>query len=192
MVDLFKSPRRRQCQPQLVAFSLATDKLSQRYKFPDNVLSEGSILTTVAIDVRDTNNRCSDTFAYVADVTGFSIIVYDVRNNKSWRVQSNTMYPWPPYGVFKTNNVEFDLMDGIIGLAVGPMKNGDRDLYYHAFASVKESWVPTSVLKNESIYSSGFNTAPREFKMSEGERSSQTAPQAFDKKGKLKMQEERL
>lgn len=187
MVDLFKSPRRRQCQPQLLAFSLSSDKLSQRYRFPDNVLSEGSILATVAIDVRDQNNRCSDTFAYVADVTGFSVVVYDVKNDKSWRVQSNTMYPYPPQGVFQTNNAEFDLMDGILGLALGPLKNGDRDLYYHAFASVKESWVPTSVLKNESIYSTGFNTAPREFKTSEGVRSSQAAPEAFDKNGKPEM-----
>lgn len=81
------------------------------------------------------------------------------------------------------NNVEFDLMDGILGVALGPSQNGKRMLYYHSFASVRESWVSTSVLKNESIYSTGFNTAPREFKASEEARPSQAAPQAFDKHG---------
>lgn len=69
-------------------------------------------MATIAVDVRD---RCDETFVYVADVTGFSILVVDTSRGKSWRVQSNTMFPYPPYGLFKTNGVEFDLMDGVLG-----------------------------------------------------------------------------
>lgn len=73
----------------------------------------------------------------------------------------------------------------VAGLALGPLHNGDRTLYYHSFASLRESWVLTSVLRNESVYSSGFNTAPREFKSSVEARASQAASEAFDSNGEV-------
>lgn len=73
------------------------------------------MLTNVAVDVRNTQNECRDTFAYVSDTMGFAILVFDAQKNKSWKVVGNSFYPYPPYGLFQTNNVEFNLMDGILG-----------------------------------------------------------------------------
>lgn len=129
-------------------FSLRDNKLITLYKFPEHQYKdEDSLFVTVAIDVRDTTNNCKDTFAYIADVTGFALIVYDFRNSRSWRINNNLFYPYPPYGTFNIKGDTFDLMDGILGLALGPIQNGDRILYFHSLASRVESWVPTSIIR---------------------------------------------
>lgn len=93
------------------------------------------------------------------------------------------MYPYPPYGVFTANNAEFDLMDGILGMALAPMKRGDRTLYYHSLASVRESWVSASVLRNERNFEDGENKVPRQFQTSDEARKSQSIAEAFDRNG---------
>lgn len=46
----------------------------------------------------------------------------------------------------------FDLMDGILGMALSPYVIGnDRILYFHALASATENVVRTSVLRNDSF-----------------------------------------
>ncbi|KAL0278636.1 UNVERIFIED_CONTAM: hypothetical protein PYX00_000403 [Menopon gallinae] len=169
MVNLSASGRR-QCQPQLVVFNLQNDKLSGRHKFSDSLLKEESILANLAVDLRSDN--CQDAFAYIADVTSYALIVFDAKNDKAWQVKSNTMYPYPPYGVFRANNAEFDLMDGILGMALAP-------------ASVRESWVPVSALRNERNFDQGENKIPRQFQTSDEARKSQSIAEAFDKNGIL-------
>lgn len=34
---------------------------------------------------------------------------------------------------------------------IGPVLNEDRLLYFHSLASLRESWVPTSVLRNQEL-----------------------------------------
>ena len=95
---------------------------------------------------------------------------------RSWRVLSNLFYPYPLNGNFKVNGVEFDLMDGVFGLAVGPVLNGDRKLFFHSLASVRESWVSTRVLRNESHFAEEPDpTVSRLFHVSEPRRTSQSA-----------------
>lgn len=59
---------------------------------------------------------------YIADVTGFGIIVYDYKANRSWRAesQSNNLRPIIPYGNFTIAGEKFELADGVFGLAVSP------------------------------------------------------------------------
>lgn len=57
------------------------------------------------VDVRDPQEGCRDTFVYIADVTGYGIIVYDMLNNKSWRVENKLTYPFPPFGTFHIQGI---------------------------------------------------------------------------------------
>lgn len=57
--------------------------------------------------------------AYIADVNECHLYVYDFANDRSWSVTNNLFYPYPFYGDFHINGVDFDLMDGIFGLALG-------------------------------------------------------------------------
>jgi hypothetical protein len=184
VVNIF-SNRTRICQPQLLIFNLKNKKLLLRYRIPDSVLHKHSILTTVVADILDVNGRCREAFAYIADVTGFGLIVVDTHREKSWRVVSNYFYPYPPNGHFELNNVQFDLMDGVLGLALSAPQNDKKDktLYFHSLASVRESWVSTAVLRNESNFHDDVNAVPHEFYVSQGTRSGQSAPSAVDGEG---------
>lgn len=118
------------CQPQLLVFNLNTDQLIHRYRFPQNQYRSGvSLFITPVLDVHDPppGGQCLNTKAYIADVTGFGLIVYDARANRSWRVQNKLFYPNPYYGTHTVAGESFDLMDGLFGLALSPLQT--RGMY---------------------------------------------------------------
>ena len=184
-VNIFTTERKRICQPQLLVFSLKNKKLLLRYRIPDSVLEPHSILATVVADILDVTGRCREAFAYLADVTGFGLIVVDAHREESWRVVSNYFYPYPLYGNFELNNQEFDLMDGVLGLALSPPQNEKKDktLYFHSLASVRESWVSAALLRNESNFRNSFNKVANKFYVSQGTRAGQSAPEAMNAEG---------
>lgn len=130
----------RMCPPKLMVFDLYTDTLTMKYVFPKNVLESSSLLVTVAVDNRA--RHCGDSFAYVADVTQFGLIVFDSKSRHSWRVTSNYFYPYPTHGSFNIAGSEFDLMDGIIGLALSPVdKYGLASLSYCALICKESDYI---------------------------------------------------
>ncbi|XP_076761878.1 yellow-e3 [Xylocopa sonorina] len=176
---------KRICPPQLLVFSLRENVLITRYKFPKEYLKQDSLFVTVVVDIRDVDRGCKDTFAYIADVTGFALLVYDFRHSKSWKIVNNLFYPYPPYGTFNIKGDTFDLMDGILGLALGPIRDGDRTLYFHSLASRVEARVPASVIRNHTIFNENPEAAARSFVPFEHERSSQSAAEVMDRDGVL-------
>ncbi|KAK3928492.1 Protein yellow [Frankliniella fusca] len=182
----------RVCPPKLVVFDLRGGgreghELVARYTFPASQREPTTLVINVAVDVRGSDpGSCRDAYAYVADVTEPAILVYDMRRNKSWRVLSNLLYPYPLHGSFKINGAEFDLMDGVFGMAVGQLVNGDRRLYFHSLASVRESWVSTRALRNQTEYSVEQGTSlAKQFHVSDPRRTSQSAAEAIDTNGVL-------
>ena len=149
ILDTGKNVYERLCQPQLLSFSLKTNKLLSRYRFPDDQSTNASFFITPVVDIRKTGSRCADTFIYIADVAGFQLIVYDHRHQRSWNIKNNLFYPYPTAGIFNIGSQTFDLMDGILGLALGPITphGNDRMLYFHSLASRVESYVPTSIIR---------------------------------------------
>lgn len=184
-VNILSTDVKRICQPQLLVFNLKNKRLILRYRIPDSVLRAHSILTTIVTDILDVNGRCREAFAYIADVTGFGLIVVDAHREKSWRVASNYFYPDPLSGHFNINNEQFDLMDGVLGLALSPAQNGKKDktLYFHSLASVRESWVSAALLRNESNFEDNINAVAQKFYVSQGTRPGQSAPSAMDGEG---------
>lgn len=148
VLDTGKIEDRQICRPQLIAFSLKTNKVESQYKFPRDQVKDESLFVTLVVDNRHTGDKCRNTFVYIADVTAYGLLVYDHRNSRSWRVTNNLFYPYPPYGTFHIKGDTFDLMDGILGLALSPLKqDGDKLLYFHALASKTENYVPTSIIR---------------------------------------------
>lgn len=123
------------CQPQLLVFNLDTDTLIHRYRFPENQFKSGvSLFLTPVLDVKDPPpGRCLDTKVYIADVTGFGLIVYDSRANRSWRVQNKLFYPNPNYGTHTIAGESFDLMDGIFGLALTPANTRGKFIFFEMY-----------------------------------------------------------
>ncbi|XP_055591647.1 protein yellow-like [Uranotaenia lowii] len=212
IVDTGKIGDRRICLPKIVAFDLRTDQIIHQYQIPANqLMCDVSLLVSILVDVRDPPpmGSCSNTMAYVADVLGFGMIVYDMARGKSWRVTNKLMNPNPDYGTFNIANESFDLMDGMITMALSP-KNpvdistsdfsfnsayatasrprppiiNDRLLFFHALASISENVVRTSVLHNDTMWEEDVGASPQSFRVI-GRRTSQSAPQAMDSNGNL-------
>lgn len=81
-----------------------------------------SLFTNIEVDIKDPKGR--NTFAYIADTTAYKLVVYDFKNDDSWVVDQAYLYPYPNKAHFKINGVNFDLMDGVIGLALGNYRGG--------------------------------------------------------------------
>lgn len=118
VVDILETTKRI-CPPKVMVFDLRSRRVVLKHIFPDSVLEHSSLLVTIAVDSR--TRTCRDTFAYVADVTEFGLLVFDSRTKSSWRVNSNYFYPFPVHGSFDIAGSTFDLMDGVIGLALSPL-----------------------------------------------------------------------
>nr|XP_050845756.1 protein yellow-like [Vespula vulgaris]XP_050845757.1 protein yellow-like [Vespula vulgaris] len=186
VLDTGKVGDRQICRPQLHVFSLINNRLIHQYKFPRDQFKDTSLFVTPVVDIRDTNDKCRNTFVYIADVTGFGLLVYDYRYNRSWKIENKLFYPYPSYGTFNINGDTFDLMDGIFALALGPIRSdGDRILYFHSLASKVESWVATSTIRNYSIFVHNSEATPRSFKPFALERQSQSAAEAMNEDGVL-------
>ncbi|CAH0384393.1 unnamed protein product, partial [Bemisia tabaci] len=184
VVDSFAERPRRICPPQILVFDLnAGDKLLGRYPLPKNLLESDSLLITIVVDVRD--GQCKDAFAYMADVVGFKLLVFDLRREAYHRVAHNTFYPYPDHGDFNVAGTSFQLMDGLFALTLGPVELDDRRLYYHSFASVREGWVMTSTLKDRAAFLKNERSHPTSFFTFAKERVAQSGPEAMNKEGVL-------
>ncbi|XP_039753932.1 protein yellow-like isoform X2 [Pararge aegeria] len=184
VMDAGKIGENQVCPPQLLAFDLNTDQLIYRHKISASNYVATSLHVTPVVDVRGQDpSDCSDTYVYVADVTGFLLLVVDVLNNRSWKVAHRLMYPTPARGFFTIAGESFDLMDGILGMALSPSKPGhDRILYFHSLASSTENVVRTSVLRNDSFISNP-NANPYSMNVFPNERPNQAAAEAIDSNG---------
>nr|QHN70681.1 yellow-d [Limenitis arthemis astyanax] len=174
------------CPPQLLAYNLKTNELIYRHRPNPSTYIATSLFITPVVDVRGEDpNDCSDTFVYVADVSGFGLLVVDVANDRSWRITEKRFYPFPSRGTFTIEGESFDLMDGVLGMALSPYLPGrDRFLYFHALASTTENVVRTSVLRNDSFIHDP-NANPHSIHVFPEERPNQSAAEAMDNKGIL-------
>jgi len=181
------------CQPQILIFNLDTDELIHRYKVPYDQIKPGvTLYITPVLDVRDPppSGQCANTMAYIADVNGFSLLVFDLRNNRSWRVQNKLFYSCPAYGTYTILGDSFDLMDGVFGLALSPRTTysgpggSGRTLYFHSLASITENAVRLNVLDNSTLWTANADSTPRSF-VEIGTRDTQATAQAMDSNGNL-------
>ncbi|XP_076259522.1 major royal jelly protein 9-like isoform X2 [Rhynchophorus ferrugineus] len=172
------------CPPQLLAFDLETNQVVHRHEFSTKVIGLQYLFVTPAVDVRDPDNGCRDTFVYVADVLGFSLIVYDAANDRSWKIQDKTMYPYPSYGTYNIAGDSFELMDGILGLALSPYQpNEERVLFFHAMSSPTENWVYTSDIRNFTRFQGNSASSPEIFHTYRQTRNTQSAAEVINKDG---------
>ncbi|XP_049868939.1 protein yellow-like isoform X2 [Pectinophora gossypiella] len=172
------------CPPQLLAFNLMNDMLVFRHRFNQSIYTSTSLFVTPVVDVRPQSpGDCYDTFVYVADVAGYGLVVVDVARSRSWRVTHRLFFPFPSRGTFTIDGESFDLMDGVLGMSLSPLRRGkDRYLYFHALASTTENVVRTAVLRNDSFIDN-INADPRSINVFPEERPTQAAAEAMDRNG---------
>ncbi|XP_073998026.1 protein yellow-like isoform X3 [Rhodnius prolixus] len=133
------------CPYALHAFNLKNDRQILRYQFKDDDINGNTFIANIAVEVGDT---CEDTFVYASDELGYGLLVYDLKENDSWRFEHGFFHPDPLKGDFNVAGLNFQWeAEGIFGLALSPRSFGDRLLFFHPLASYREFVVPTNVLK---------------------------------------------
>ncbi|KAF4529165.1 hypothetical protein B566_EDAN017688 [Ephemera danica] len=177
------------CPPQVHVFDLHTDRLIHRYRFPEEAYKQESLFTSIEVEYPD--SHCggslgpSGAIIYVTDTTMFALVVADLRlqgSSSAWRVQDKTMYPTPEAGSFVVAGESFELMDGVLSIALSPRNNKlERLLFYHAMSSFRQRWVPTRILHN----STAVEDNPQFFKSSVYKRSGQASAGSMDQHGVL-------
>ncbi|XP_052868860.1 protein yellow-like [Anopheles cruzii] len=203
VLDTGRVGETRMCPPKLIVFDMKTDKIIHRYEIPaDQLVCDLSLLVNLLVDVQDPSplGSCQDTKVYLADVTAPGMIVYDMARRKSWRITNKQMHPNPDYGTFTIAGESFDLMDGIVAMAMSPRiptdnvvfsaygrswrPVSDRLVYFHALASMTENVVRTSVLNNDTVWEDNVEAEQRAFRPI-GNRYSQSVAEAMDSNGNL-------
>lgn len=149
------------CSPKILIFDLNTDKLLLRYKIPKEFIKQDSLYSNIIVDIRE--GDCYDAHAYIADVWRFGLVVFSLKDNRSWRITDHLFYPDPLAAAYNIHNLEFEWTDGIFSLALSPetFTNEERLLYFHPMSSFREFYVKTSIICNET----GWNEAKYGFKV---------------------------
>ncbi|KAF5288325.1 hypothetical protein FQR65_LT12059 [Abscondita terminalis] len=143
------------CPPKIVVFDLNTDKAILKYELPRPFIKQDSLYSNIAVDVHvNEKNACADAYAYIADVWRFGLVVYSLKENRSWRLTDHLFYPDPLASAYNLHGLKFEWTDGIFSLALSPEigKSKDRYLYFHPMSNFREFYMKTSIVKNETAW----------------------------------------
>nr|QEO33343.1 yellow [Platymeris biguttatus] len=133
------------CPYALHAFNLKNDRQILRYQFKDDDVNANTFIANIAVEVGHT---CDDTWVYASDELGYGLLVYDLKENDSWRFEHGFFHPDPLKGDFNIAGLNFQWeAEGIFGIALSPRNSIERLLFFHPLASHREFVVPTNVLK---------------------------------------------
>lgn len=174
--------QRLSCPPKLLVYDLNDeDREVVRYEFPQSVVSVVYDRRRLLNIITESYKRdCSDSVAYIADARGPALIVFDYASRTSWRIENRLFYPYPQHSTLTSNGVTVQFTDGLLGLALGPLCQRDRKLYFHSLVSVRESWAPVHVLKNRKL-SQDPAVQRTAFVESSGERTNQSTVEVMTK-----------
>ncbi|XP_058809130.1 major royal jelly protein 1-like [Phymastichus coffea] len=181
MVDTGSASGQSVCPMKLLAFDLKTDQVLLKYIIPeDQTVSRKAQYVNPVVEVGD---NCQDTYVYVADVIKHGLLVYSLRENRSWRLDNtpgNAFGNDPQAGRIVIAGEPIDLTDGTLGVALSPRGfYSKRYLYFNSLASFYQKFVDTDSLKR-SLY-----TSPPLVYQSVARRVSQAGVHAISKTGAM-------
>lgn len=181
-IDVAVNPKQ-VCPPVIYVFDLKTDKLLLRYEMPKDFVRQDSLFSNIVIDVN--KNDCGNAHAYVTDVWRFGLVVYSMKNGKSWRLFDHLFYPDPLAAAYQLNGLDWEWTDGVFGIALSPHREDtkDRILYYHPMSSFREFYSYASIVQNETGWMN-VKDAFRVLGESRGKRG-QASASAMDRNGIL-------
>lgn len=121
MVDTGIASGSRICPMKIVAFDLRKDELVHSYTIPEDQTESGNAqYVNPAVEVGES---CDDTYVYVADIIKHGVLVYNLRENRSWRInntRSNAFGDDPEARNLNIAGESVTLNDGILGMSLSP------------------------------------------------------------------------
>lgn len=91
-----------------------------KYVIPTEQLASDSSLVNPVVEV---GYRCLDTHVYVADVLAHGLFIYNLKENRSWRLpntEGNAFGPDIPQMNITIAGETMTVTDGILGLSLSP------------------------------------------------------------------------
>jgi hypothetical protein len=154
-IDITTEPKQI-CPPTIYVFDLHSDELIKSFQLPQDQIKEDSLYSNIVIDVR--NNQCDHAIAYAADVWRFGLIVYDLFNNTSFRIQHHFFFPDPLSSRYNLHGLEFQWTDGLFGIALTPLDvNDEKTMFFHPMSSFREFAVPVSAISDKKTADKSFD-----------------------------------
>lgn len=141
--------------PKLLIFDLKTDKLLRTFPLQAGDIKEDSFFANIVVDVD--KNKCDEAFGYMPDLGSYGLVVYDWKNNETYRVKHHYFHFDPLAGNYHIGGVNFQWTDGLFGIALGPRgDDGFRTMYFHPLSSTREFAVSTKIIQNKTIASDSY------------------------------------
>ncbi|KAL1450633.1 hypothetical protein WDU94_002973 [Cyamophila willieti] len=141
--------------PRIIIIDLTTDRIIREHIISKEAIAEKSFFANILVDTNRDN--CASSFAYIPDLGGFQLIVYDLEKDESYKVTHHYFYFDPMSGNYNVGGLNFQWTDGVFGVALSPVqKDGYRTLYFHPLSSTKEFAVSTKILQNKTIASDSY------------------------------------
>ncbi|KAJ8678875.1 hypothetical protein QAD02_014662 [Eretmocerus hayati] len=136
------------CPPTIFVFDLYTDELIKTYPFPSDQVKEDSLYTNIVVDAR--SDQCDRAIAYASDVWRFGLVVYDLFNDTSFRIQHHLFFPDPLTSRYNLHGIEFHWTDGLFGMAITPVDvNNEKTMFFHPMSSFREFAVPLAAISDK-------------------------------------------
>lgn len=122
------------CPPKIVVYDLKTDRELFQYEIPESHIKEDSLFTNIIVDIRD--GQCNDAYAYITDVWRYSIVVFSLRTERSWRTTNHFYQPTPAACDYTLHGLNFQWNDGVFGISLSPPDAfNERTLFFHPMSS---------------------------------------------------------
>lgn len=132
------------CQAKLVIYDLKRDIEIHRHVFPNDVVSKGTnYLNDLVMDY--VNGKVE--YLYITNTRDYTIVVYDIKNDKSYSFRDASMKPEPGKTDVKVLDDVIQVTNGVNGIAISA--NFDY-VYYSPIAGTGLYQIPTKVLRNSS------------------------------------------
>lgn len=121
LVDVGRQGDKVLCPVKIMIFDLYTDRLIHKYVVPSSQTLNGK--TSYVTPIVDIGRTCLDAYLYVADVAEYGILIYDLRNDMSWRLNNTAGNAFGPDDDAMNITIageSFDLTDGTLGMSLSP------------------------------------------------------------------------
>lgn len=71
-----------------------------KYEIPYEQYQNASWFVAATVEIEDHANACENTWIYLADSENSSLLVYNLKENASWRIQDSSFDPDTKYNVY--------------------------------------------------------------------------------------------
>lgn len=97
----------------------------------------------------DIRGSCDDAYAYAINPDSNDLLVYSLKDDRSWIKTHSYFFPDPFQMDYKIGELRFQWDDGLFGFALSELnKSGNRKAYLHPMSGLHEFTVDTKLLRD--------------------------------------------